>query len=90
MRLREERDICFTLESRSEQLQINDWMRRYGLDVLPIPKLATPFRRAKARMLLDEQTAFNICESLGFGMDDSEFPRSVLPPGVIPIRNKGL
>lgn len=90
VRRREERDICFTLVSWSEKLQINDWMSRYEVYALPNPKLATPFGGATARIPLDEQAAFNICESLGFGMDDSEYPRSALPPGVIPVKNKGL
>ncbi len=86
----EERDICFTLVSRSEELHINRWMKRYGLLVLPLPKFATPFGEARVRMPLDVQKATNLCESLGFGMDDSEYPRSALPPGVIAIRNMGV
>ncbi|KAK2598029.1 hypothetical protein QQS21_005866 [Conoideocrella luteorostrata] len=99
-RLREERDICFTLVSTAEANQINDWMKNHGIDMCPCPRMATPYGYMdigkpvgvqigqKTYKELGLSLGQQACKELGFGIDDSDYPRSALPPGVIPMGHK--
>ncbi|OAA54060.1 hypothetical protein ISF_08540 [Cordyceps fumosorosea ARSEF 2679] len=90
--LREERDICFTLLSGKEGLYIIQRLHSRGALSFPSHKLATPLGLTTTILWVqderaqDERARHNIYRELGLGTDDSEFPRSALPHGVIPIR----
>ncbi|KAK8143462.1 hypothetical protein G3M48_007231 [Beauveria asiatica] len=85
--VREDRDICFTLVSINEQVAINRWMMRYGVYFCTLPKIATPygFLTVAISNLIHGPTRQSICNDLGFGISDSEYPRSILPPGVLAL-----
>ncbi|KAK2612522.1 hypothetical protein QQS21_001460 [Conoideocrella luteorostrata] len=89
-RLREERDICFTLVSLSERIQIHNWMDAHGVKMIATPQMATPYGYMKVGMEVDVQIRQKACEELGLGFDDADYPRSALPPGVIPVINKSI
>ncbi|EJP62525.1 uncharacterized protein BBA_08609 [Beauveria bassiana ARSEF 2860] len=84
-RVREDRDICFTMISIKEQVQIIRWMTRYGAFIYGNPKIATPYGYLILAGINDGSTRQNICNDLGFGISDSEYPRSILPPGVLAL-----
>lgn len=82
--LREERDVCFTLLSMPEHLQVDKWMAERGVYTLWKPKIATPYGFTSSDCVRPDQAIRQrICGELGFGVKDSDFPRSALPPGVI-------
>lgn len=89
-RLREERDVCFTLVSLSEQANMVRWMRDHGIESLPNPNIATPYGIVGRLLPIDVQLYQDACRDLGFGTDGSDYPRSALPPGVIPFGSVGL
>ncbi len=87
-RLREERDICFTLLSGQEGLNVIEWLHSRRVLTFPSHKLATPLGLAATVAWMQDETArHKICQELRLSTNDSEFPRSALPPGVIPIRD---
>lgn len=89
-RLREERDICFTLVSLSEQANIVRWMRDHGIEGLPNPNIATPYGIVGKLSPMEDQLYQDACRDLGFGTGTSDYPRSALPPGVIPFGSEGF
>ncbi|PQK10178.1 hypothetical protein BB8028_0002g05020 [Beauveria bassiana] len=87
--LREDRDICFTLISIKEQVEINRWMGRYGVLLCGCRKIATPYGylTLPATRSIDGPKRQSICHDLGFGISDSDFPHSILPPGVLALES---
>lgn len=86
--LREERDVCFTLLSINEGLQVIHWMNKRGIVMAVKSKIATPYGFTTS-CIQPPGTGVRerICSELGFGADDTNFPRSALPPGVIAQEN---
>lgn len=90
-RVREDRDVCFTLMSIEEQLAIIRWMEQYGVNMVPSPKVATPYGFLLLPMsAMDGATRREICKDLGFGCCESDYPRSRLLPGVISLSDVDL
>lgn len=86
---REERDICFTLVTKKEAWALTKWMEQQD-DLLTVisPLTATPFGSATLASSIFPERAdgpADACKKLGFGTEPSDYPRSALPPGVIPL-----
>lgn len=86
--LREERDVCFTLLSFDQRSEVSRWMQKRGILMIWKPKIATPYGYMTSSIApLGRNDRARICGELGFGAEDSDFPRSALPPGVIAQEN---
>ncbi|XWW92153.1 hypothetical protein V2A60_000076 [Cordyceps javanica] len=91
-RLRERRDVCFTLLSAAEDRAVRDRFEASGLHVAPCPYVATPLGQV---MLARASAAARgaACVALEFPggeQVDSQFPQSVLPPGVVRLGCDGV
>ncbi|KAF1736432.1 hypothetical protein CRV24_002037 [Beauveria bassiana] len=92
-RRRETRDVCFTLLSYGEQLEVARWLHEHGgVSVAPCPFAATPLGLlVLARPAPDPRK--RACWWLGFdeGEEDwSQFPRSWPPEGVVHMGCDGV
>lgn len=85
-RLREERDICFTLLSMAENLSIINWMNGHGILSYPNPLISTPYGCIWLLPSTEEKYEI-VYEELGI---DTSYPRSILPLGIILIGAKSM
>lgn len=89
-RERRERDVCFTLLSFPEHRAIQAWFwAEAGIEIRPCLYVATPM--GGMMMASPGRTSRRaVCERLGLGGADAQFPMSQLPKGVLRIGTAGV